>query len=308
MKDGSPAEIINVTWENVFDRIMGGGPRGKKVWGVPRGGSIVAGLLQICKGNKVVDFAQEADIIVDDIIDTGKTKKDVEEELPGKGYWALVPNKTPGKWVVFPWEEKGDQDVQNTVVRQLQYLGEDPLREGLKDTPARVIKSLKEMTGGYLQDPAQILARTFKEPYDQMVVVRDIDFWSLCEHHMLPFHGTVTVAYLPNGKVVGLSKIPRLVHCFAKRLQVQERLTQEIANAMNEHLDPLGVGVAIRASHLCMTMRGIKSPSEMVTSCLLGAFRKNAEARSEFLALSRCFMSSLVSSLKSGSFISSFIM
>lgn len=287
MKDGSPAEVINLTWDQVFDRIMGGGPKGKKVWGVPRGGSIVAGLLQICKGNKVVDFAQEADIIVDDIIDTGRTKKEVEEQLPGKGYWALVPNKTPGKWIKFPWEEEGSLDVQNTVVRQLQFLGEDPKREGLMDTPARVIKSLKEMTGGYLQDPAQILQRTFKVEYDQMVVVKGIDFWSLCEHHMLPFHGTATVAYIPDGKVVGLSKIPRLVHCFAKRLQVQERLTQQIAHAMRDHLEPIGVAVAIKASHLCMAMRGIKSPGEMVTSCLLGAFRKDAEARSEFLALSK---------------------
>ena len=287
MKEGSPAQVVNLTWEEVFDRIMGGGPRGKKVWGVPRGGSIVAGLLQICKGNKVVDFAHEADIIVDDIIDSGRTKREVEEELPGKGYWALVPNKTPGKFIKFPWEENLELDIQHTVVRQLQFLGEDPLREGLKDTPARVIKSLKEMTDGYQQDPEAILQRTFKVDYDQMVVVKGIDFWSLCEHHMLPFHGTATVAYIPKGKVVGLSKIPRLVHCFAKRLQVQENLTQQIANAMQKHLDPTGVAVAIKASHLCMAMRGIKSPGEMVTSCLLGAFRKDAEARAEFLALSR---------------------
>ncbi len=287
MEKVRPVEVIHLTWEEVFDRIMGGGPQGKKVWGVPRGGSIVAGLLQICKGNKVVDFAQEADIIVDDIVASGRTKKEAEEQVPGKGWWALVPNKVPGKWVQFPWEKPGDQDMEHTVVRQIEYLGEDPKREGLMDTPARVIKSLKEMTGGYLQDPEQILARSFKVDYDQMVVVKGIDFWSLCEHHMMPFHGTATVAYIPKGKVVGLSKIPRLVHCFAKRLQVQERLTQEIANAMQKHLEPLGVAVAIKANHLCMAMRGIKSDSEMVTSCLLGAFRKNAEARSEFLALSK---------------------
>src|SRR5665213_762936 len=173
---------------------------------------------------------------------------------------------------------------EQAVVQLLQLIGENPQREGLKKTPHRVVKSLLELTSGYAQDPKEILSATFSDPCDEMVVVRDLRFWSLCEHHMLPFHGVATVGYLPKKKIVGLSKIARLVHCFARRLQVQERLTQEIANALMDSLKPHGVGVIIKATHLCMEMRGAKTPAEMVTSCLLGDFRK-LETRSEFLSM-----------------------
>jgi GTP cyclohydrolase I len=167
----------------------------------------------------------------------------------------------------------------------LGYLGEDASREGLRDTPARVVRAFEEMTCGYRENPETILATRFKENYDELVVVSEIPFWSLCEHHLMPFSGVAKVGYLPNGRVVGLSKIPRLVRCFARRLQVQERLTQEIALAMHHHLKPRGVGVVIRATHLCMVARGVGSRGEMTTSCLLGAVRKSARTRSEFLAL-----------------------
>lgn len=175
--------------------------------------------------------------------------------------------------------------IRANVASILTHLGEDLGRDGLSDTPARVARALREMTEGYHQDPAAILATTFGVAYDEMVVVRDIEFWSLCEHHLLPFHGTATVGYLPGERVVGLSKIGRLVQCFARRLQVQERMTQEIAEAMNTHLEPAGVGVVLRASHSCMAMRGIRLGGEMVTSAMLGKFRDDGKVRSEFLNL-----------------------
>src|SRR4051794_30162408 len=177
-------------------------------------------------------------------------------------------------------------DAENSVKALLKFIGEDPSREGLLKTPHRVVKSLREMTSGYSDNAREILATTFSDKCDEMVVVKDIRFWSLCEHHMLPFHGTATVGYLPKDKIVGLSKIGRLVHCFGRRLQVQERMTVDIANALMENLSPLGVGVVVKATHLCMEMRGIKSPAQMITSCMLGAFR-DGTTRAEFLAMQK---------------------
>jgi len=169
----------------------------------------------------------------------------------------------------------------------LSGVGEDPKREGLLKTPERVEKALRFLTRGYDQDPEQILNQAlFTVSYDEMVVVKDIDVYSLCEHHLLPFHGKAHVAYLPNGKVVGLSKIPRLVDIYARRLQVQERLTVEIAEAIQKAVKPRGVGVIVEAVHFCMMMRGVeKQNSSAVTSCMLGAFREQQQTREEFLSL-----------------------
>lgn len=165
--------------------------------------------------------------------------------------------------------------------------GENPDREGLRETPKRYIAALREATSGYAIDPASLL-KTFEDGasgYDEMVVVRAIPFYSLCEHHLAPFFGTATIAYIPSGKVVGLSKMARLLDVFAKRLQVQERMTVQIADALNEHLQPKGVGVLLRARHLCMEARGVKRPgSETITSALRGVFMEGP-ARSEFLTL-----------------------
>lgn len=180
---------------------------------------------------------------------------------------------------------KPNVEAEKSVAELLRFVGENPEREGLRKTPHRVAKSLKELTSGYSEDPKVILSTTFEDASDEMVVVRDIQFWSLCEHHMLPFHGSVTVGYIPKGRIVGLSKIGRLVHCFARRLQVQERMTRQIANAMMEHLQPVGIGVIVKAMHTCMAMRGVKTPAEMMTSCVLGVFRTDATTRAEFLAL-----------------------
>lgn len=154
----------------------------------------------------------------------------------------------------------------------------------MADTPSRVIKSLLEQTEGYSQDPGQILERSFEQDFDEMIVVKDIDFTSLCEHHLLPFIGKATVGYVPTGKVVGLSKIPRLVDCFAHRFQLQERMAVEIADAMETHLKPLGVGVIIEAKHQCMSCRGVKKPgASMVTSVLRGKFKADPTVRAEFM-------------------------
>ncbi len=169
----------------------------------------------------------------------------------------------------------------------LTFVGEDPDREGLLRTPHRVVEALKYLTGGYTQDVNALLnGAIFREDYDDMVVVKDIEFYSLCEHHLLPFFGKAHVAYIPNGRIVGLSKIPRLVDMYSRRLQVQERLTTEIAEALERALHPRGVAVVIEAAHMCMRMRGVqKQESSMVTSHVMGAFRTDRATRQEFMAL-----------------------
>ena len=180
-----------------------------------------------------------------------------------------------------------DGKIANLVAELLKELGEDVQREGLDKTPERVEKALRYFTSGYAQDVKEVLnGAMFVEEYDEMVIVKDIDFSSLCEHHLLPFIGKCHVAYMPNRKIVGLSKIPRLVEMFSRRLQVQERLTTQIANTLNEALQPRGVAVVVEAIHLCMLMRGVeKQNSKAITSAMLGAFRDRPETRAEFMEL-----------------------
>ena len=174
-------------------------------------------------------------------------------------------------------------DIEEAITTLLRYVGEDPSRDGLRDTPGRVARAWREMTSGYDDDPAVILGRTFEESSDEMIILRGISFYSTCEHHLLPFYGTATIGYLP-GKVVGISKLARLVECFARRLQIQERMTRQIAEAVETHLGARGVGVILRAHHLCMGCRGVRQEeTEMVTSSMLGTLRSDATSRSEFL-------------------------
>ena len=180
------------------------------------------------------------------------------------------------------------QSLNEDLIRDLILrLGEDPNREGLVDTPKRVVASLKYLTHGYKQDVEKILNKAiFEENYDEMVVLKDIEFFSLCEHHLLPFFGKAHVAYIPNGKIIGLSKIPRVFEVYARRLQVQERLTSQFAECLMKALKPRGVGVVVEALHLCMAMRGVeKKDSHCVTSAMLGSFRESERVRSEFLSL-----------------------
>ena len=179
--------------------------------------------------------------------------------------------------------------IERLIRDLLKELGEDPSREGLEKTPARVAKAYQYFTSGYGQDVHEVLNEAlFTEAYDEMVVVKDIDFYSLCEHHVIPFFGKCHIAYMPSHKIVGLSKLPRLVEMFSRRLQVQERLTTQIAQTLNDVLQPRGVAVVIEALHMCMLMRGVeKQNSKAVTSAMMGAFRENAGTRAEFMELIR---------------------
>jgi GTP cyclohydrolase IA len=184
-------------------------------------------------------------------------------------------------------EQTGSPAVAKIVRSMLEELGEDPDRDGLHGTPDRVARSLGFLTSGYAVDPREVVGDAlFEAEYDEMVVVRDVEMYSMCEHHMLPFFGRCHIAYLPTKKIVGLSKLARLVEVFSRRLQVQERLTTQIANAINDIVEPKGVGVVIEAHHLCMMMRGIQKQNSLaVTSCMLGSFRTDARTRTEFLSL-----------------------
>lgn len=273
---------LDVSWDLLLEKLEPFDQPNTKVYGVPNGGMLATAFLR--KATAVYE-PSVADLILDDIIDSGKTRTWYQNRYPMIPFDALFKSTPDDPWLVFPWErnrpnpETGPEDA---VRRLLQHIGEDVEREGLIDTPGRVCKALAEMTEGYGDDPSRHM-RTFSEQYDELVVVRDIPFKSLCEHHMLPFTGTVTVGYLPNGKVIGLSKIPRIVHTFAKRLQIQERLTSQIAQALIAGLKPHFVGVLMTSHHTCMSLRGVESHGNMVTSALLG--RKRDALKEEFLRL-----------------------
>jgi GTP cyclohydrolase I len=192
-----------------------------------------------------------------------------------------------GKVVELRKQANPKTTVEESVRQILSHIGEDPTREGLVKTPYRVARAYEYLTKGYDQDPKEVINKAmFTEDYSEMVLVKDIDFFSLCEHHLLPFFGRANVAYIPQHRIVGLSKVARLVEVFSRRLQVQERLTTQVANTIMEELDPLGVGVIIRAEHLCMRMRGVEKQNSIVTtSAMLGAFRNQQATREEFITL-----------------------
>jgi len=180
-----------------------------------------------------------------------------------------------------------DKDkIEKAVKLLLEGIGEDPTREGLLDTPKRVAKAYDFIAQGYSKDPHEVLGKSFTEKYNEMVLIKDIEFYSLCEHHMLPFFGKVHIAYIPDGKVLGISKMARVTDVFARRLQVQERMTEQIADAINKCMEPRGVAVIIEAAHLCMQMRGVeKQHSQTTTSAMRGVFLTEEKTRSEFLNL-----------------------
>jgi GTP cyclohydrolase I len=292
------SQAYRLTWPDI-DRLVAAlatrRPVGiEQVYGVPRNGTVVAALLRgVLPDLALAETPDGAGTwVVDDLVDSGTTLgrfngQPVDAMI--RKPWSpthLAPHAVElDAWVVFPWET--EHAPEDAVVRLLTWLGEDPQREGLRDTPARVLRALREMTTGYDDDPVEILTRQFELGYDELVIVRAIPFWSLCEHHLLPFHGEATVGYLPGPRVVGLSKVVRLVECYARRLQVQERLTVEIAEALMTHLQARGAGVILRARHGCMETRGVRAAAETVTSAMLGVFRDEAKARAELLALTR---------------------
>lgn len=267
-----------------------------RAYAVPRGGVPAAYLLQGLVGFHITSEPADADIFIDDLIDSGSTCERYCDEYPGKPFFALIDKREgdvahAGQWVVFPWEvtdEGADDSGTDVITRLLQLVGEDPNREGLLETPARVVKAWKHWCSGYGKDAGALL-KVFEdgaEKYDQMVLVKDIPIYSHCEHHLAAIIGTASIAYIPNGKIVGLSKLSRLADMFARRLQVQERLTDQIADALVEHLQPVGVGVIIKARHLCMESRGVcQQGHHTVTTALRGAIKEEPQTRSEFLRL-----------------------
>jgi len=296
-EDPTP-RVESLKWEEVVDLVRSrwegksGGLPGLNVFGVPRGGIHIAQILAANECCVIVDDPEGADFIVDDLIDSGATEQLWQSRYPAAQFWAPIDKrdgegKEGSKWIVFPWESH-DEDKDEEVIagRLLQTLGVDIDSDGLRETPGRLLRSLRELTDGYGANPAEILSTRFSAEYDEMVMVRDIEFWSLCEHHVLPFHGKVTVAYIPNGKVVGLSKLARLIRAFSRRLQIQERFTAQITGAIVEHMGTEDAACIVSATHLCMAMRGVETPADMVTSSLRGRFRE-PEVRAEFLALAR---------------------
>ena len=275
-----------MTWEEIFERLKPVDKEGALVYGVPRGGMIAAGFLKRATN---ITSPEQADLILDDIIDSGKTRDTYKDTYPDKPFVALVNKCFEDKdigWVVFPWERNERSSIEDAVVRQLEFIGEDPKREGLLETPARVVRSWKELFAGYQQDPICILKTFTDGACDEMVLLKNIEFYSTCEHHILPFFGKAHIAYIPNGKVVGISKLARLLEVYARRLQIQERLGQQVTEAINKYLHPKGAACILEAQHFCMVSRGIqKQNSIMVTSSLTGAFRDTPEARAELLAL-----------------------
>ena len=281
----------------VREAIVMSGLVGQKCYPIPRGGVPAAYAIHSqsdCAFN-IVSTPEEADFFIDDLIDSGDTMKRYCDKYPERPFFVLI-DKLKGEfkddWIIFPWEvtDKGDDESgTDIVVRLLQYIGEDATRGGLLETPKRVLKAWKHWTSGYGKDIGSLL-KTFTDGAEQAdeMVVRVVPFYSHCEHHMAAILGHAVVAYIPDGKIVGLSKIDRVVDAFARRLQVQERLTTQIADAIWEHLEPKGVGVWINARHLCIESRGVQNAeSGTDTIALRGVFKNQAETRAEFLAVAR---------------------
>lgn len=266
-----------VTWEQIYHRLneaIKHLPKDTKYYGVPRGGQIVAGMT----GN-AVDTIEEADVIIDDLIDSGATLERYKEY--SKPFVALIDKRIElqGEWLVFPWENE-EGNIEDNVRRLLQYFGEDANREGLQETPKRFVKFFKEFL-----NPPEWNCTTFEgEGYDEMIIQTNIPFHSLCEHHIAPFFGTGTIAYIPNKRIVGLSKLARTLETYSRRLQNQERITMQVAEFLWKELHPKGVAVQITAKHMCMEMRGVKKHDTYTTTTkLLGVFKESASAKAEFL-------------------------
>jgi len=271
-----------VTWKEIYERV-GRLPK-RKCWGIPRGGQVIAGLT-----GHAVDKMEEAEYIVDDIFDSGNTYRKWRAKTKKPIFYLFNKKEEHANtWVVFPWEsEKETQmDIYDTVVRQMEYIGEDASRKGLVSTPQRIVKSWGKLYGGYQDNPEEILNATFQQKYNQIVLLKNIELYSTCEHHMLPFYGKCHIAYIPNGMVVGISKLARLMECYTRRLQIQERIGEQIVDDLERYLKPQGSACIIEAQHFCMTSRGVeKQHSIMSTSALRGVFMNKPEARQELLRL-----------------------
>lgn len=277
---------IELTWYEILERLKRFESRykGRKVYGIPKNGMLLCAFLSECE---VTYNPAEADVFLDDLIDSGRTRAKYAADYERTPFIALYNKQEEadinGHWLAFPWEDSHDRE--DIVTRMIQAIGEDPTREGLLETPNRVVRSWSEIYGGYLQDAKEILDKSFASDSDEMVICKDIEFFSTCEHHLLPFVGKCHIGYIPDGKVVGVSKLARTVDAFARRMQIQENMTSQIANSIAENIQCVGVGVVVEAKHYCIASRGVKKQeSVMQTSCLLGNF-KRLEVRNEFLKL-----------------------
>lgn len=299
--------LAYIVAENVMKALPALGQPYKYIalYGVPRGGiyaaqAVQGWLRQVIEWNKNIikkidyntkvllcDSHHQATAIIDDIIDSGATRDFYRVRAPQTPFFALTEKTT--EWCQFPWEassENPEVGPEENIRRVLSFIGEDPNREGLKDTPSRVVKSYRELFAGYKQDPKEVMKVFEDGACEEMVILKDIEFVSCCEHHMLPVIGKAHVGYLPQGKIIGLSKLARIVDIFARRLQVQERMGQQVTKALDENLAPKGSACVIEALHLCVSCRGVgKQNSRMITSSLTGAFKDDPKTRSEFMQL-----------------------
>lgn len=286
--------------DNLAELIKNGSIRYSSLFGVPRGGIPVAIALSWRLGLPLTIEPQTAGcLVVDDVVDSGTTRIRYNGFdfacLHWKHYAQAEPNfyiyRDVDAWVEYWWEME-EKPAQDAVVRLIEYIGEDPGRQGLRETPVRVIDSYAKLFGGYSMKPEDVI-KTFDSPkYDQIVLLKDIEIFSVCEHHMLPFIGKAHVAYIPKGKVIGISKLARIVEIYARRLQIQERLGEEVTACIMEHLKPIGAACIIEAQHLCMQMRGVeKQHSTMITSSLKGVFLEDSgrglAARNELMTLTQ---------------------
>lgn len=263
-------KLKNYVWIDEIDSI----------YPVPKNGAYVAIELSEFLRLRINLDPGAKSLIVDDLVDSGKTLSDKRYKNYHKAvlfHKSRLPKSVVSlgsvgnTWLKFPWEE--ENDIEKAVVRELEYIGEDASREGLIDTPKRVVRSWSKLYGGYKESPKEILSRKFESPGEMSypVVLKDIEFFSTCEHHLLPFFGKVTIAYMPGRRIVGISKLARLVECFARRLQIQERMTEQIADAIELYLEPKGVYVHCEAQHFCMIARGVeKKNAKMVTKTVRG--------------------------------------
>lgn len=277
-----------LSWGEIISRLTEICSPGQIYYGVPKGGMLATGFLP--EGANVTYDPNKASVIIDDIEDRGKTRAFYEKQYPHAEFIPLYTRSDfKNKWLVFPWEADhpaGEESVEDNITRILEYIGEDPNREGLRDTPKRVVKSWKELYAGYNQKEEDFLTVFEADGYDQIVLLDNIEMYSMCEHHMLPFYGKAHVAYIPDGKIVGISKLARIVDMYSRRLQNQERITQQVTDTLMNHLQPKGAACIIEAKHMCMCARGVgKQNSVMKTSSMKGAFIEEHEARAELMNL-----------------------